>query len=421
MFIWRRALKTFERDVFICHASEDKEKIVRNLVLEFDKASISYWYDEAEIKWGDSILEKVNSGLGKSKYIIIILSDNFISKKWPQKELNAALNMEASSGVIKVLPVIVGTKDNIFQKFPLLHDKSFISWNNNPSEIALSLKVRLLSSDDAIAVKANNVDSPNQYFVYGEDYNAIKKASQTLSEYVIEKPKSSPLGPFFIIESKEQTHSKLKLPNGVSIYNYPRHEMPEKKFIYIVKGDDILSAQEIIGDFNNHPNWEVCSLGMCVEASITPSEISKIEQLESVSIFSEPQHLVTKEEAYINQIMDWSQGGEKLTNKTKNLGTIEEIAEAISEEFQNICLVEFTSTSINMTELDSELTIFITMNYEEGDEPNHGEMTGHLESLLVEMKKIVGTKKNMNKNKICLNHSIFDCIGGILFKISFSW
>lgn len=51
------------RDIFLCHASEDKLKVVKPLVAALNEAGISYWYDEAEIKWGDSVIQKVNEGL----------------------------------------------------------------------------------------------------------------------------------------------------------------------------------------------------------------------------------------------------------------------------------------------------------------------------------------------------------------------
>jgi hypothetical protein len=38
------------KDVFICHASEDKSDIIKPLIAAFKREGISYWYDEAEIK-----------------------------------------------------------------------------------------------------------------------------------------------------------------------------------------------------------------------------------------------------------------------------------------------------------------------------------------------------------------------------------
>ncbi len=133
------------RDVFICHASEDKQLVVEPLVEAFRLAKISFWLDD-EIKWGDSITQKVNEGLSKSSYALVILSPAFLSKHWPQRELNSMLNIEASFGEVKVLPLLVGTteeKKGILQKFPLLNDKLFLPWESNAGEIAGSLLQRL--------------------------------------------------------------------------------------------------------------------------------------------------------------------------------------------------------------------------------------------------------------------------------------
>ena len=39
-----------KKDVFICHASEDKDRVTEPLVKAFQNAGITYWYDRAEIK-----------------------------------------------------------------------------------------------------------------------------------------------------------------------------------------------------------------------------------------------------------------------------------------------------------------------------------------------------------------------------------
>ncbi len=76
---------TKTRDIFICHATEDKDDVVRPMAEAFSQAGISCWYDEAEIKWGDSITQKVNEGLHISRYVIVVLSSAFMAKKWPQR------------------------------------------------------------------------------------------------------------------------------------------------------------------------------------------------------------------------------------------------------------------------------------------------------------------------------------------------
>jgi len=156
------------KDVFICHASEDKSDIIKPLVAAFKREGISYWYDEAEIKWGDSIVEKVNEGLRISRYVIVVISKHFLLKKWPQRELNSVLNIESSTGKVRVLPLIVGTdkvKRDIFQKYPLLNDKFYLTWENDTQKIVDILKDRLgrtnkISKDDNLMMEESNYDIP---------------------------------------------------------------------------------------------------------------------------------------------------------------------------------------------------------------------------------------------------------------------
>ena len=156
------------KDVFICHASEDKSDIIKPLVTAFKRESISYWYDKAEIKWGDSIIEKVNDGLRISRYVIVVISKSFLSKNWPKRELNSALNVEASTGKVRVLPLIFGTdevKRDIFKKYPLLNDKVYLTWENDAQKIIDALKVRLgrtnkIYKNDNLVVEKSDYDIP---------------------------------------------------------------------------------------------------------------------------------------------------------------------------------------------------------------------------------------------------------------------
>ena len=43
------------RDLFISHASEDKDELVRPLAIELQKEGFSVWYDEFELTIGDSL------------------------------------------------------------------------------------------------------------------------------------------------------------------------------------------------------------------------------------------------------------------------------------------------------------------------------------------------------------------------------
>jgi len=134
------------KDIFICHASDDKNTIVRPLADALQTNGISFWLDEAEIQWGDSIIQKVNEGLNISQFVIVVLSTAFINKNWPQRELNSVLNIEASTGEVKVLPLIVGDEEerkNIFQKYPLLNDKLYLIWDGTVDSVISAIQNRL--------------------------------------------------------------------------------------------------------------------------------------------------------------------------------------------------------------------------------------------------------------------------------------
>ena len=150
------------KDVFICHASEDKGNVVHSLVEAFKKAEISYWVDEAEIGWGDIIMQKIYRGLASSRYVIVILSVHFLKKAWAQQEFYAALNDEISSGEVKVLPLIVGSeseKNEITYKFPMVKDKLYLSWDDGVENIVYRLQQRLRLSDKPEIY--NEEESPN--------------------------------------------------------------------------------------------------------------------------------------------------------------------------------------------------------------------------------------------------------------------
>jgi len=122
-------------DIFIGHASEDKDEVARPLFEECEKQGISAFIDEIHISWGDSLTEKINHALGKSKYFLAVLSEKSITKSWPRKELNSAVAREIC-GEQKVLPLIVGNHKKILAEFPLLADKLFIQWEGDAKQIA---------------------------------------------------------------------------------------------------------------------------------------------------------------------------------------------------------------------------------------------------------------------------------------------
>lgn len=89
--------------LFISHASEDKDAFVRPLA-ETLRKKFDVWYDEYELKVGDSLRAKIDEGLRKANYGIVVLSPSFFNKKWTKAELDGLLALETSTHKL-ILPV----------------------------------------------------------------------------------------------------------------------------------------------------------------------------------------------------------------------------------------------------------------------------------------------------------------------------
>jgi TIR domain len=91
-------------DVFISHASEDKNSFVRPLADALRVSGLSPWYDETTLTVGDSLRRKIDEGLAHSRYGIVVLSHSFFAKEWPQQELDGLMSREVAGAKV-ILPV----------------------------------------------------------------------------------------------------------------------------------------------------------------------------------------------------------------------------------------------------------------------------------------------------------------------------
>ena len=94
----------FLPDVFISHATEDKEKVARPLAEALRNNGLDVWYDEFSLNLGDSLQESIDKGISESRFGIVILSKSFFGKNWPKKELNGFIAREIH-GKKLILPI----------------------------------------------------------------------------------------------------------------------------------------------------------------------------------------------------------------------------------------------------------------------------------------------------------------------------
>lgn len=138
---------TGEYDVFISHASEDKDVVVRPLAEALKSQGLTVWYDEFELKIGDSLRRRIDAGLARSRFGIVVLSRDFTKKSWTNYELDGIIS-KVMSGEQVVLPVWHNiTKAEVLEFSPSLADKVARNTSNYTVEdIALEI-AELINSE----------------------------------------------------------------------------------------------------------------------------------------------------------------------------------------------------------------------------------------------------------------------------------
>jgi hypothetical protein len=126
-------------DVFICHASEDKESFARPLAKALEASGLKVWFDEFTLTVGDSLRRSIDHGLASAKYGIVILSPRFFSKEWPQKELDGLLSREYNGKKV-ILPIWHNiTREDVGRYSPLLADRLATSSTHGLEEVVSEL------------------------------------------------------------------------------------------------------------------------------------------------------------------------------------------------------------------------------------------------------------------------------------------
>lgn len=109
-------------DLFLSYAFEDRILIARPLAHLLRDRGLKVWYDEFELCVGDRITKKIDNGISSSKFVLVIISKNFVIKEWTQRELDGFITKSGYSPscilpiwheiskaeVIKFSPILAG-------------------------------------------------------------------------------------------------------------------------------------------------------------------------------------------------------------------------------------------------------------------------------------------------------------------------
>jgi hypothetical protein len=106
--------------LFLSHASEDKDDFVRPLRDKLENEGFDVWYDEGSLIVGRSLLRQISDGLKSSNYGIVVLSQHFFTKRWPQEELDGLFALETEERKI-IIPIWHNvTESDVKQYSPIL-------------------------------------------------------------------------------------------------------------------------------------------------------------------------------------------------------------------------------------------------------------------------------------------------------------
>lgn len=156
--------------LFISHASEDKAAVARPLAKALQRRGFTVWYDEFVLRLGDSLQRSIDRGLAECDFGVVVLSNAFFSKRWPQQELSGLFARESYRDQKIVLPIwhqIEAEEIRIFS--PLIADRVAVSTNKGLQvvigEILRSIQVNPPKGlpEQNSELKSESVARPVQY------------------------------------------------------------------------------------------------------------------------------------------------------------------------------------------------------------------------------------------------------------------
>jgi TIR domain len=135
-------------DVFISHASEDKEGFVKPLAEKLIESKINVWYDEYKLTWGKSTRKTIDSGLAHCRFGIVVFSKPFFKKGWTNYELNGLVARAISEKSNLILPIWHSVSYEEVKNFsPPLADLTALNTDTMKIEEIAEQLIELLKED----------------------------------------------------------------------------------------------------------------------------------------------------------------------------------------------------------------------------------------------------------------------------------
>jgi TIR domain len=105
--IERGVKRTAKPDLFISHSSRDMNAALQ-LATTLNFCSIDVWLDDWELQVGQSLTDEIARAMNDSRFIAILITENYNKSVWTKTEYKKALAREQKEQRIVMLPLIVG-------------------------------------------------------------------------------------------------------------------------------------------------------------------------------------------------------------------------------------------------------------------------------------------------------------------------
>jgi hypothetical protein len=159
------AMRDFDFDVFISHASEDKSAFVTPLANALKRYGLRVWFDKFTLKVGDSLHDSIEKGLARSRYGVVVFSRKFLSKKWTREELNGlfARNLEGHKVILPVWHNLSAAR--MRSVLPMLADKVALRSSDGIEAVARSLVETIRPELLELDVRKESAFEGNESFI----------------------------------------------------------------------------------------------------------------------------------------------------------------------------------------------------------------------------------------------------------------
>lgn len=261
--------------IFISHSSKDK-KFVRELASDLEKLGHKPWLDEREIKTGESIPSKIEQGISKADYMIVVLSKDSVKSEWVKKELQPMHMYETEQKKKLILPVLISD----CKIPPLLKPIKYADFRKSYSvglvELMEKIKNKGIEDQERIVFLSREADSTfdkqlkdllpkaNHVRLCGwslkrtidKHHDGLRKAKQNNCEFriLLLKPGSITVEILDSVISDENPECRIE--KGLALKE--RSSITEEDLDKVIR---ILSKNEIIsGDIQNDPVLHFCGV-----------------------------------------------------------------------------------------------------------------------------------------------------------------